>query len=52
MTLSKIVLASLNYIIVALNAKAFEHSREQRDFWAMIAWCGSGTFWVWQVISR
>jgi len=39
-------LAIANYIVAALNLRAAFSSREARDWWAAIAWLGSGTFWA------
>ena len=44
-------LAMANYVVCALNVIAWTRSREQRDFWAAVAWFGSGTFWAWQAIA-
>ena len=50
MTMARATLAVLNYVVCALNLISWRKSREARDFWAAVAWWGSGTFWATQAI--
>lgn len=50
MKTTRAILAIANYVVCALNLKAWTVSGEARDFWAMVAWFGSGSFWAWQAI--
>ena len=50
MTTTRAILAIANYVVCALNMKSWKESGKAVDFWAMVAWFGSGTFWAWQAI--
>lgn len=50
LTVTRAVLAMANYTVCALNLRAWLATHEARDFWAMAAWFGSGSFWAWQAI--
>ena len=48
--MTKGALAIANYIVCALNLMSWTKSHDARDFWAFVAWFGSGTFWTVQAI--
>ena len=50
MAAARATLAIANYVVCALNVIAWSRSRDSRDFWAAVAWWGSGTFWAWQAM--
>lgn len=45
------VLAALNFVVAALNAKTWRHSQQQRDFWAAVSWIGSGAYWLYRAVT-
>lgn len=40
------ILAALNAIVAALNAKAYAETHRASDLWATVAWLGSMGYWM------
>lgn len=40
------ILAALNAIVAALNAKAYHETHRASDLWATVAWVGSMLYWM------
>ena len=51
MTAAKVALALANYAVALLNALDANASGEAKDWLATLAWFGSGSYWLWQVVT-